>query len=33
VQADIKVVGGKRIPLSEIVKRFKEVARTKVLPG
>jgi 3',5'-cyclic-AMP phosphodiesterase len=33
VQADIKVVGGKRIPLSEIVQRFKEEARTKVLSG
>jgi 3',5'-cyclic-AMP phosphodiesterase len=33
VQADLKMVGGKRIPLSEIVKKFKEEARTHALPS
>lgn len=33
VHVDIKMVGGKKVPLSDIVKRFKQEVRTQVLPN
>lgn len=33
VQVDIKMVGGKRVPLLDIVKRFKQQVRTQALPS
>jgi hypothetical protein len=33
VQVDIKMVGGKKVPLLDIVKRFKQKVRTEALPA
>lgn len=33
VHVDMKMVGGKKVPLSEIVKRFKQEVRTQSLPS
>lgn len=33
VHVDTKMVGGKKVPLAEIVKRFKQEVRTQSMPS
>jgi hypothetical protein len=33
IHVDMKMVGGKKVPLAEIVKRFKQEVRTQTMPS